>query len=89
MEDFFSGSDAMLEALRNPTISPDQEKLDSEGSEGSEDSGDIEETALLKEIMFGIAEIKSMIRESTPIAAEQPADPATVPAYTSQMLEGI
>lgn len=83
MEDFFSGSDAMLEALRNPTISPDQEKLD------SEDSGDIEETALLKEIMFGIAEIKSMIRESTPIAAEQPADPATVPAYTSQMLEGI
>jgi len=86
MEDFFSGSDAMLEALRNPTISPDQEKLD---SEGSEDSGDIEETALLKEIMFGIAEIKSMIRESTPIAAEQPADPATVPAYTSQMLEGI
>lgn len=86
MEDFFSGSDAMLEALRNPTISPDQEKLD---SEDSEDSGDIEETALLKEIMFGIAEIKSMIRESTPIAAEQPADPATVPAYTSQMLEGI
>lgn len=86
MEDFFSGSDAMLEALRNPTISPDQEKLD---SESSEDSGDIEETALLKEIMFGIAEIKSMIRESTPIAAEQPADPATVPAYTSQMLEGI
>lgn len=87
MDDFFSGSDAMLEALRNPTISPDQEKLDSESE--AEDSGDIEETALLKEIMFGIAELKSMIRESTPIAAEQPADPATVPTYTSQMLEGI
>lgn len=83
MDDFFSGSDAMLEALRNPTISPEQSKID------AEDSGDIEETALLKEIMFGIAEIKSMIRESTPIAAEQPADPATVPTYTSQMLEGI
>lgn len=79
MEDMFMDSDRMLEAMRNPTISPEQEEVE------SEDSTD-EETPLLKEIIFGIAELKSMIRESTPIAAETPQ--TQVPAYTSPMLEG-
>ena len=39
MDDFFSGSDAMLEALRNPTISPEQSKIDAESE--AEDSGAI------------------------------------------------
>jgi hypothetical protein len=83
MEDMFIDSDRMLEAMRNPTISPEQESV--------EEQSEVEdETPLLKEILFGIAELKSMIRESTPIAAETAETPtAQVPAYTSPILEGF
>lgn len=79
MDDMFVDSDRMLEAMRNPTISPEPPEVETD-----------EETPLLKEILFGIAELKSMIRESTPIAAETAETPAAqVPAYTSPILEGF
>lgn len=80
MDDMFVDSDRMLEAMRNPTISPEQESVE-------EQSEVDDETPLLKEIIFQLADIKSMLRESTPIAAETPA--AQVPAYTSPILEGF
>jgi hypothetical protein len=79
MYDLLSGSDKVLEALRNPTISPEQNKIEQES--------DIEEeTPLLKEILYQIAEIKGLLRNN---AGSAKSSAQTVPEYTSQTLENL
>ncbi len=79
MEDFFSGSDRMLQALQEPTISPEQERVE-------EQSEVDEETPLLKEVLYQLAEIKGMLRSG---AGAAKTETQVVPDYTSQLLENI
>lgn len=79
MEDFFPSSDSMLKALANPTISPEQDRV--------EEQSDIEEeTPLLKEILFELSGIRRGIERMNQSGGAAQAQPP-VPEYKSQMLE--
>lgn len=81
--------DSLITALENPTISPEQEMIDSEAE--MEDEGP--ETLMLHEILCELADIKSLLRRQGMQAAmnsqksQGSAAQSEIPAYSSTMLE--